>query len=137
MVLVSAAQKNFYTYHDPNNINSVIPSQTLFNNNHGTLSPADSNTQHMNSSAVKQNPMSKSSMNLTNQSEVRTRKLYDLPEFDGRPEHWPIFIASYRNSTGEFGYTNLENNFRIQKCVKGEARKAIESMVILKKQYSY
>lgn len=60
----------------------------------------------------------------------RHRKLHDLPEFHGKPEQWPMFISSYRDSTHAFGYSNLENNLRIQKSVKGDAMKAIESLLI-------
>lgn len=58
------------------------------------------------------------------------RKLHDLPEFQGLPEQWPMFVTAYNESTDAFGYTSLENNFRLQKCLKGEAKSAVESLLI-------
>ncbi|XP_036347765.1 uncharacterized protein LOC118757133 [Rhagoletis pomonella] len=42
------------------------------------------------------------------------RKLYDLPEFNGRPEDWPIFLTSLNESTAAYGYSMLENTLRLQ-----------------------
>lgn len=39
---------------------------------------------------------------------VATR-LHPLPLFDGNPEDWPLFIASYRDTTAEFGYNGRQN----------------------------
>lgn len=58
------------------------------------------------------------------------RKLHDLPEFSGKPEQWPMFIAAFLETTEAFRYTKFENNIRLQKCIKGEALKAIESLLI-------
>lgn len=57
-------------------------------------------------------------------------KLIDLPEFSGLPEQWPRFIASFRQSTEAFGYNELQNNFRLQKCLKGEALETVQSLLI-------
>lgn len=56
--------------------------------------------------------------------------LYDLPEFDGLPEKWPVFIAAFLQSTQAFGYSALQNIFRLQKCLKGEARDAVEYLLM-------
>lgn len=42
------------------------------------------------------------------------RKLLDLPEFSGKPERWPMFFESFNESTKTFGYSELENNIRLQ-----------------------
>lgn len=58
------------------------------------------------------------------------RKLYDLPDFTGKPEEWPIFCTAFQESTAMFGYTNVENIFRLQRCINGDARDVAESLLI-------
>ncbi|XP_055543068.1 uncharacterized protein LOC129728642 [Wyeomyia smithii] len=54
-----------------------------------------------------------------------------LPTFTGRPEEWPIFISSYQTSTIACGFSNLENLARLQECLKGAARDAVSSRLLL------
>ncbi|XP_036319927.1 uncharacterized protein LOC118734312 [Rhagoletis pomonella] len=58
------------------------------------------------------------------------RKVQDLPEFSGHAEDWPLFSNAYMQSTAAYGYTNLENNQRLLKCLKGEAREVVKSLLI-------
>ncbi|XP_046808784.1 uncharacterized protein LOC111675710 isoform X1 [Lucilia cuprina] len=58
------------------------------------------------------------------------RKLYDLPEFSGQPEQWPMFAVSYRETTQHYNYTKLENLFRLQKALKGNAKAKVEAYLI-------
>lgn len=58
------------------------------------------------------------------------RRLLDLPPFSGAPEDWPKFENAFRNSTEAFGYDNVENLLRLQKCLSGEAERAVESLLI-------
>ncbi|XP_036321563.1 uncharacterized protein LOC118735734 [Rhagoletis pomonella] len=58
------------------------------------------------------------------------RKLQDLPEFSGHAEDWPIFFTAFQQSTNAYGYSNLENNQRLQKSLKGEARDTVKSLLI-------
>ncbi|KAL5289392.1 hypothetical protein ACFFRR_009497 [Megaselia abdita] len=46
---------------------------------------------------------------------VKQRALYNLPEFDGTPEKWPIFIAHFVEYTNEYRYSNLQNVMRLTK----------------------
>ena len=55
---------------------------------------------------------------------VVPRKIIDLPPFAGEPADWPLFETSYIQSTAVYGYSNLENNQRLQK----EAREVIKSL---------
>lgn len=58
------------------------------------------------------------------------RRLHDLPSFSGKPEEWPLFINSYRATTEAYGYSELENLLRLQKCLNGDAKAAVSSMLI-------
>lgn len=58
------------------------------------------------------------------------RKIQDLPEFSGDPEDWPLFYTAFTQSTQAYGYTNLENNQRLNKCLKGDAREVIKCLLI-------
>lgn len=55
----------------------------------------------------------------------------DLPIFTGNPEDWPIFISCYRNSTVACGFTAVENLIRLQRCLRGPARQAVCSKLLL------
>ncbi|XP_017469671.1 PREDICTED: uncharacterized protein LOC108361547 [Rhagoletis zephyria] len=61
---------------------------------------------------------------------ILPRKLKDFPEFSGLAEDWPLFINAFAQSTSAYGYTYLENNQRLQKCLKGEARETVKSLLI-------
>ncbi|XP_061398464.1 uncharacterized protein LOC133334184 [Musca vetustissima] len=61
---------------------------------------------------------------------VMPRKIQDLPEFSGDPEDWPLFYTAFNQSTSAYGYSNLENNQRLHKCLKGEAREVVKSLLI-------
>lgn len=50
----------------------------------------------------------------------------DLPDFSGDPEDWPLFLSSFNNSTAACGYNHAENLARLQRCLKGDARKAVQ-----------
>lgn len=58
------------------------------------------------------------------------QKTFDLPRFSGKAAQWPIFISVYRQSTTAFGYSDLQNIFRLQKCLEGDARLAVESLLM-------
>lgn len=58
------------------------------------------------------------------------RKLYDLPLFSGIPEEWPAFYGSLYETTVTYEYTNLENLLRLQRALQGNAKKAVESMLV-------
>lgn len=55
----------------------------------------------------------------------------DLPIFSGDPMEWPNFIFNYRNTTTICGYSPEENLCRLQKSLKGHARKIVECLLIL------
>ena len=59
------------------------------------------------------------------QSAANTR----LPTFSGKPEEWPAFISIYRSTTATCGFTNAENVQRLQSCLKGTARDAVQLML--------
>lgn len=58
------------------------------------------------------------------------RRLPDLPDFDGQPEEWPLFQCTYMETTAAYQCTALENNQRLVKALKGEAREAVRALLI-------
>lgn len=56
--------------------------------------------------------------------------LMELPTFSGKPEEWPAFHTTYRQSTMSFGYTTLDNLYRLQRSLTGAARQAVEPLLI-------
>lgn len=55
----------------------------------------------------------------------------DLPLFSGDSSEWPNFIYQFRHSTKVCGYTDEENQCRLQKCLKGSAGKVVQSLLIM------
>lgn len=55
----------------------------------------------------------------------------DLPTFSGNILEWPNFSYQYRNCTDICGYSQEENHCRLQKCLKGHARKIVQSLLIM------
>ncbi|XP_043069107.2 uncharacterized protein [Drosophila bipectinata] len=58
------------------------------------------------------------------------RILPDLPDFEGQPEEWPIFLCAFTETTAAYQCTELENNQRLVKALKGEARETVKSLLI-------
>ncbi|XP_043862794.1 uncharacterized protein LOC120457848 isoform X2 [Drosophila santomea] len=58
------------------------------------------------------------------------RKLPDLPIFGGQPEEWPIFSCAFVETTRAYNCTDLENNQRLLKALKNEAREAVKALLI-------
>ncbi|OXA48116.1 hypothetical protein Fcan01_17420 [Folsomia candida] len=54
----------------------------------------------------------------------------DLPYFGGRAEDWPAFIASYNRTTDACEFNDAENLERLRKCLKGEALKSVECLLV-------
>lgn len=67
------------------------------------------------------------------QNDVRSmafRRMHDLPSFSGLPAEWPRFICAYEATTAQFGYNDLENMLRLQKCLTGDAKRRVDSLLI-------
>lgn len=58
------------------------------------------------------------------------KKMYDLPEFNGTPEDWPLFSTAFEHSTIAYKYNNFENCLRLQKALKGDAKDCVKSLLI-------
>jgi len=56
--------------------------------------------------------------------------LRDLPEFEGQPEEWPIFQCAFTETTEAYQCTALENNQRLVKALKGDARAAVKALLV-------
>ncbi|XP_041785587.1 uncharacterized protein LOC121600865 [Anopheles merus] len=67
-----------------------------------------------------------------NQSQLLARKASckELPYFSGKPEEWPIFIATYETSTAACGYSDEENTLRLQRALKGKALEAVQPCLL-------
>lgn len=49
-----------------------------------------------------------------------------LPNFDGNVREWQLFINQYRLSTAAGEYSEMENVVRLNKCLTGKAREAVQ-----------
>ncbi|XP_070137780.1 uncharacterized protein [Drosophila bipectinata] len=58
------------------------------------------------------------------------RKLPELPTFGGKPEDWPIFYCAFTETTQAYGCTDLENNQRLLKALKDDARETVKALLI-------
>jgi len=55
---------------------------------------------------------------------------HELPTFWGEPETWINFHRQLISSTNLNGYTEEDNILRLQKCLKGKAKDAVESLLV-------
>jgi len=55
----------------------------------------------------------------------------ELTSFYGDPDDWPTFITEFEGSSTECQFTNVENMARLRKCLRGKAKEAVKSMLIL------
>ncbi|XP_070132548.1 uncharacterized protein [Drosophila bipectinata] len=60
----------------------------------------------------------------------RPPSLPDLPTFGGQPEDWPIFNCAFVETTQAYNCTDLENNQRLLKALRDEARETVKSLLI-------
>lgn len=54
----------------------------------------------------------------------------DLPLFNGKPEEWPAFISDFKRTTELCKFTDAENLSRLRKCLKGEALKSVQCLMV-------
>jgi hypothetical protein len=74
--------------------------------------------------------MGPSSSGSTERFIIRQSHAKDLPSFSGRAEEWPAFLSTYERTTTVCGFTDDENLLRLQRCLKGEALKAVQSLLV-------
>ncbi|XP_062700111.1 uncharacterized protein LOC134284819 [Aedes albopictus] len=55
----------------------------------------------------------------------------DLPVFNGNPEDWPMFIRIFEETTAACGFSNVENQVRLQKCLRGIALETVRSRLLM------
>lgn len=69
---------------------------------------------------------------ILNRSQIAARQAVskDLPEYNGDPEQWPLFIGTFESTTRICGYTPEENMMRLQKCLKGKALDAVRCQLL-------
>ncbi|XP_062709047.1 uncharacterized protein LOC134288378 [Aedes albopictus] len=70
---------------------------------------------------------------MLSQEQIAARQVLgkDLPNFDGNPEDWPVFISNYEQSTTTCGYSDAENLVRLQRSLKGNALESVKSRLLL------
>lgn len=66
----------------------------------------------------------------TVEKHVLRQSLMDLPYFDGNHKVWPRFKQTFIQTTKEGNFSDLENLNRLQKSLKGDALKAVNSVLL-------
>ncbi|XP_062540905.1 uncharacterized protein LOC134208952 [Armigeres subalbatus] len=71
-------------------------------------------------------------LTLLNGSQIAARHAVpkELPIFTGEPEEWPLFFATFENTTHLCGLTHEENMIRLQRCLKGKALEAVRCQLL-------
>lgn len=69
---------------------------------------------------------------ILNRSQLAARQAVprDLPEFNGNPEDWPLFLSTFNSSTEMCGFSNEENMLRLRKCLSGRALEAVRCRLL-------
>ncbi|XP_062541136.1 uncharacterized protein LOC134209170 [Armigeres subalbatus] len=83
-------------------------------------------------SAFHNDPTATGGATLLNKSQIAARHAVpkELPVFTGEPEEWPLFFASFENSTHLCGFTPEENMVRLQKCLRGKALESVRCQLL-------
>ncbi|XP_037051788.1 uncharacterized protein LOC119085478 [Bradysia coprophila] len=54
-------------------------------------------------------------------NQIASRHVFkELPDFDGKPEDWPLYLSALKTSTVACGYTDTDNLGRLQRSLKGD-----------------
>jgi hypothetical protein len=61
---------------------------------------------------------------------VRRSHKTDLSLLNGETDDWPVFIATFHRSTKTCGFNDEENLMRLQRCLRGEAEKAVKCLLV-------
>ncbi|XP_017466482.1 PREDICTED: LOW QUALITY PROTEIN: uncharacterized protein LOC108359238 [Rhagoletis zephyria] len=54
----------------------------------------------------------------------------ELPKFDGKPSEWPLFYATYNQSTEVCGFSEEENLLRLRQALVGTARNSVKNLLL-------
>lgn len=61
---------------------------------------------------------------------IKRQSLVELPYFDGSYKVWPRFKMTFEETTREGSFSDLENLNRLQKYLKGDAMKLVNTLLI-------
>nr|XP_044248764.1 uncharacterized protein LOC123002519 [Drosophila takahashii] len=61
---------------------------------------------------------------------ARKTNVADLVKFSGKPEDWPMFLATYEQSTELCGFSDAENLMRLRHALEGPAKLAVRSLML-------
>lgn len=61
---------------------------------------------------------------------ILRNSLPELPKFSGKREEWPLFHRIYVTTTETGRFTDDLNHLRLVKCLEGEARRKVQSLLI-------
>lgn len=114
--MLDATESSYRNVHD-----STRDSQVVFDSH---------NANKSNTSFARIREASVGSLGIPQGVPYEYRRIRDLPDFNGRPEDWPMFSTSFHSTTDAYRYSDLENLLRLQKCLSGDARKTVESILI-------
>ncbi|XP_017468636.1 PREDICTED: uncharacterized protein LOC108360729 [Rhagoletis zephyria] len=65
-----------------------------------------------------------------NQLAARTSLGKDLPKFNGKPEEWPLFMATYQQTTEMCGFSDAENLLRLRQSLEGAALHSVRNLLL-------
>ena len=61
---------------------------------------------------------------------ILRQSMSDLPYFDGNYKMWPRFRQTFFETTKQGNFSDIENINRLQKCRKGDALRAVSSLLL-------
>lgn len=118
---------------EPLYVPSTVTQPIAISRNNGTGSSTTTSITSNNSSDVQQHPTTLQQPSFENNpvppGSIRHR-VYDLPDFDGKPEDWLIFEAEFNQTTAAYGYTDAQNVSRLRKSLRGSARELVICLLI-------
>lgn len=114
----------------PPPVTSVADGGNPMSSSQSQSSPAMGQLEHMVRNMMSRCTPAQPVLSSTDKILARQVQGRDLPTFHGRPEEWPAFIVAYTNSTQFCQYSPAENLIRLQKCLKGEALRTVQCLLV-------
>ncbi|XP_058456830.1 uncharacterized protein LOC131434192 [Malaya genurostris] len=116
----------------PNHTEITCSTSTRINIGQGPSDAHNSNSQWQYGKNETSTPAIEPQLCVLSRAQIAARQSVpkELPHFDGNPEEWPLFYATYTHTTLLCGFSNDENVFRLSKCLKGKALEAVRGQLI-------
>uniref|UniRef100_A0A336KBZ7 CSON006693 protein n=1 Tax=Culicoides sonorensis TaxID=179676 RepID=A0A336KBZ7_CULSO len=129
-ILDSESSEDDSLPHDEENANAFL----VQGQEHITLTPARIQHTHERTrtpNSDSNTPIVDNELPPLTSHQLSARQIIDkkLPEFNGNPAEWPLFLSTFKQTTKMCGLTNDENLIRLRQALKDKAKERVVSQL--------